>query len=105
MRAAARGRSLQCFECSHREPESFLVFFFFSPRRRVLLHQTGVLQHVCPLAAGACVTVLEMLAEVIGPVELLGRVALSELVHLLKVSDPLLPVLVSSVSCLDTTVE
>lgn len=50
-------------------------------------------------------TVLEMLAEVVGPVELLGRVALPELVHLLKVSDPLLPVLVSSVSCLDTTVE
>lgn len=50
-------------------------------------------------------TVLEVLAEVVGPVELLGRVALSELVHLLKVSDPLIPVLVSSVSRLDTTVE
>lgn len=86
------------------ESPSFF-FFFSSPRRRVLLHQTGILQHVCPLAASACVTVLEMLAEVVGPVELLGRVALPELVHLLKVSDPLLPVLVSSVSCLDTTVE
>jgi hypothetical protein len=51
------------------------------------------------------VTVLEMLSEVVGPVELLGGVALSELVHLLKMSDPLFPVLVSSVSRLDAAVQ
>jgi hypothetical protein len=61
---------------------SFLLLFP-SPWGRVLFHQTSILQHVGPLAAGACVTVLEMLPKVVGPVELLGRVALSELVLLL----------------------
>jgi hypothetical protein len=53
------------------------------PRRRVLLQHAGVLEHVGPLAAGTGMAVLEVLAEVIGAVELLARVALAELVHLL----------------------
>lgn len=96
------------FECSYPEPESFLFFvssFFFSPWGGVLLHQTSILQHVGPLAAGACVTVLEMLPKVVGPVELLGGVALSELVLLLQVSNALFPVLVGGVSRLDTSVQ
>lgn len=50
-------------------------------------------------------TVLEVLAKVVCPEELLGRVALSELVLLLQVSNALFPVLFSSVSRLDASVE
>ena len=39
--------------------------------------------------------VFEVLAEVVGAVELLARVALSEFVDILEMSDPVLPVLVA----------
>jgi hypothetical protein len=49
-------------------------------------------------------TVLEMLAEVVGAEELLARVALSELVDILKVTDSLFPVLLAGkAACLLTT--
>jgi hypothetical protein len=50
---------------------------------RFLLHHAGVLEHVGPLAAGAGMAVLEVLAEVVGPVELFAGVALAEFVHIL----------------------
>lgn len=62
---------------------------------RFLVHEAGILKHVCPFAAGACVAMLEMLAEVVGTVELLGRVAFPKLVNLLQVADAFVPVLVS----------
>ena len=40
-------------------------------------------------------TVLEVLAEVVGSVELLARVALAEFVHVLEMPDTVLPVLVA----------
>ena len=64
-----------------------------SPRRRVFLHHARILQHVGPLPAGPSMAMLEMLPEMIRPVKLLGRVALPELVHVLKMSDPLFPIL------------
>jgi hypothetical protein len=45
-------------------------------------------------------TVLQMLAEVIGPEELLRSIAFSELVHILQVTDPFLPVLIGGVPSL-----
>ena len=63
-------------------------------RRRLFLHHTGVFEHVCPLPASACVAVFEVLAEVVGPVELLARVALAELVHVLKMPDAIFPFLI-----------
>lgn len=41
---------------------------------------------------------LEMLAEVIGAVEFLGAVAFAELVHVLQVSDALVPVRLGSMA-------
>lgn len=61
----------------------------------VLVQKAGVFQHVGPLAAGSGMAVLQMLTEVVGAVKLLGRVAFPKLVHLLKMADTLLPVLVS----------
>jgi len=66
-------------------------------RRLLLLDHARVLQHVGPLAAGPGVAVLEVLPEVVGPVELLARVALAELVHVLEVPDARLPVRVGDV--------
>lgn len=69
-----------------------------SPRGWVLIQHACVLKHVCPLSTGASVAVLEMLPEVVRPVELLGRVALTELVHLLQMPDALVPIQVSGMS-------
>lgn len=63
--------------------------------RRPFLHHARVLEHVGPLAAGAGMAVLEVLAEVVGAVELLARVALAELVHALEVPHAVFPVLVA----------
>lgn len=59
-------------------------------RQRLVLH-ARVLQHVRPLATGAGVTVLEVLAEVVGAEELLGFVALAELVDVVEVLRALVP--------------
>lgn len=50
-------------------------------------------------------TVLQVLPEVIRPEELLGRVALPELVHLLQMSNSLLPVLVCRLSRRDPSAQ
>lgn len=63
--------------------------------RGLFLNHAGVFEHVCPLPTGAGVAVLEVLAEVVGTVELLARVALAKLVHVLEMTDPVLPVLVA----------
>jgi hypothetical protein len=49
--------------------------------------------------------VLEMLAEVIRSVELLRRVALAELVHILQMAYPLFPILLRSMSWRHTTAQ
>lgn len=50
---------------------SFHVSWYL-PGGWVLVHHTGVLKHVGPLAARPCVAVLEMLSEVVRTVKLLG---------------------------------
>lgn len=90
------------------EPGLWLIVPFhiqYLPGGWILVHHTGVLEHVGPLAARACVAVLQMLSEVVRTVKLLGRVALSKLVHLLQVLDPLVPILVCGVSRRITTAE
>lgn len=76
-----------------------------SPGRGVFLHHACVFQHVGPLAARPGVAVLQMLAEVVCPVKLLGRVALSELVHVLQMPDPLVPVMFCGVPRYDAAAE
>ena len=49
-------------------------------RRRFILH-ASVLQHVRPLAAGALVTMFQVLTEVIGSEKLLPLVTLPKLVY------------------------
>lgn len=66
----------------------------FSAGSWILIHHACVLKHVSPLATGASVAVLQVLSEVIGSIKLLGRVAFAELVHFLKMSNALIPVLV-----------
>jgi hypothetical protein len=51
-----------------------------------------VLKHIGPLSAGACMTVLQVLAKVIGAVELLGLVALAEFVNCAQVLGSCIPV-------------
>jgi len=60
-------------------------------RCRFVLH-TRIFQHVCPLAARARMTVLQMLTKVIRPEKLLGLVALAELVLLTQVLRPDVPI-------------
>lgn len=43
--------------------------------------------------------VLEVLAEMIGPVKLLARVALPKFVHVLKMPDAILPILLVDTGC------
>lgn len=50
----------------------------------LILH-ARILQHVCPLAARPCMTVLEMLSKVIRPKELFRVVAFPELMHIHQV--------------------
>lgn len=59
---------------------------------RGFLAHACVLEHVCPSAARATVAVLEVLAKVIGPEELLGLVAFAELVNVVEVLDTRVPV-------------
>lgn len=68
----------------------------FSPWCRVLLKHACILQHIRPLAARSRMAVLEMLSEVVRSIELLARVALLELVRLLQVPHPLVPILRSN---------
>jgi hypothetical protein len=75
------------------------------PRCWVFLEHAGILQHVGPLSTCARVAVLEMLSEVIRSEELFGRVALSELMHLLQMPNTFIPILFSSVSRRITTVQ
>jgi len=75
------------------------------PRCWVLFEHASILQHVGPLSTGARVAVLEMLSEVIRSEELFGRVALSELVHLLQMPNAFIPVLFRSVPGRITTVQ
>ena len=70
----------------------------YLPWSRILFHHTGIFKHVCPLSTGSCMTVLQVLSKVVRPVELFGRVALSELVHFLQMFDTLFPILVGSMS-------
>lgn len=58
----------------------------------LLLH-TGVFEHVGPLPTGAGMAVFQVLSEVISPEELLGLIALGELVNVLYVIDANIPVL------------
>lgn len=51
--------------------------------RRLFFQHTCIFQHVCPFPTSACVTVLEMLAEMVCPEELLRAIALPELVVVL----------------------
>jgi hypothetical protein len=67
-------------------------------QRRFLLQHTRILQHVRPLAARACVRMLQVLAKMVRAEELLARVALAELVCVLQMSDALVPVLIGNVS-------
>lgn len=73
--------------------------------RRILVHEARILKHVCPFTAGSGVAMLEVLTEVISAVELLGRVAFPKFVHLLQVSNTLVPVLVGRALGKDTTTE
>lgn len=59
--------------------------------RRFIFH-AGILQHVCPFSAGACVTVFQMLPKMIRPEELFGLIALAELVYIGQMFDPYRPV-------------
>lgn len=52
-------------------------------RRWLLFHHACVFQHIGPFPASSRVAVLEVLTEVIRPVELLGAVTFSELVVIL----------------------
>lgn len=76
-----------------------------SPLSWVFVNETSILQHVCPLATGSSMAMLQVLTEVIGTVELLVGVALSEFVDFLQMSDPLLPILICSMSRNDAAVE
>lgn len=69
-----------------------------SPGRWILIHHAGILKQISPLAAGACMTVFEVLSKVVGTVEFFGCVAFPKFVHLLKVSDAFLPILIRSLS-------
>lgn len=66
--------------------------------RRFLVYHASVLEHVGPLATGTSVAVLQVLPEMIGPVEFLACVALPELVHILQVVDAQFPVRVGNES-------
>lgn len=57
----------------------------------LLLH-AGIFKNIGPLAARARMAVLQVLSEVIRPVEFLDIVALAEFVHTSQVLKPTLPV-------------
>jgi hypothetical protein len=61
----------------------------------LLLDHACIFKHVGPFPARTRVAVFEVLAEVVGAIKLLGRIALAKFVSVLKVPDPLLMVLVS----------
>lgn len=65
---------------------------------RFLVYHASVLEHVGPLATGTSVAVLQVLPEMISPVEFLACVALPELVHILQVVDAQFPVRVGNES-------
>jgi len=69
-----------------------------SPRGWVLFHHTSILKHIRPLSAGSRVAVLQVLPEVVGPIEFLAGVALAELVDLLQMTDSVIPVLICRLS-------
>lgn len=79
------------------------VFLPSTRLRRLLLNHTCCLKHICPLAARSCVTVLEMLPEMVSTEELLARVALPELVHLLQMAQSVVPVLLRRKACTAST--
>ena len=64
----------------------------------LLLHHACIFQHVGPFSASARVAVLEVLAEMISPVELLGAIAFPELVVVLQMANTLIPILFCDVS-------
>lgn len=57
-----------------------------------LVTHTRVLQQVGPLAAGASVTVFQMLPEVVSTEELLGLVTFAKLVNMIEMLRPHVPV-------------
>lgn len=73
--------------------------------RRILVHEARILEHVCPFTAGSRVAMLQVLAEVIGAIKLLGRVAFPKFMHLLQVSNTFVPVLVGRALGKYTTTE
>ena len=62
--------------------------------RRIFIHHTGIFQHIRPFATSSGVAVFEVLAEMVGTIKLLARIAFSELVYLLEVLGPRLSILI-----------